>query len=158
MPGQNLTRQHKSKNGLGRKKPMRLIDNPEATHIFATIEKELGNCKFKVKTLEGLIYEATLSGNVKKSGRVYVGDTVLLQPLSEGGECVSYQIICRYTSDQRKMLEKQGKIVKFVEEEKENEDVGEEAFEFEDESKKRAEKDQLEIVNQLFDTKMLDDL
>lgn len=159
MPGHNVTRQKRGKGGIGRKKPMRLIDEPDKTQLFAVIEKELGNCHFTVKTLQdNLIYTASLSGNVKKSGRVIVGDTVLIQSLSEDGEH-KYQIICKYTQDQRKMLERTGKIVRFIAEDQAQEaQEDEDAFEFEDEAKKRADKDQLTIIQELYDESMIDNL
>ncbi len=158
MPGHNVTRQKKGKGGIGRKTQMEIITDPEETQLFAIVEKENGHCQFNVKTLrDNMLYKASLCGNVKKkAGRVMPGDTVLIQ--SHGDK--KYKIICKYTHDQRRMLEKTGKIVKFIAEDQAQEAPKEEedAFEFEDEAKKRAEKDQLTLIQELYDESMIDNL
>jgi initiation factor 1A len=161
MPGFNNTREDKNKaKRFGRKKPMVLIDDPEEGQEFAIVEKELGNCHFIVKTLNELTYTASLTGNVKKSGRVLKDDLVLIEPLTENNDG-KYIIVCKYTHEQRKMLEKKGKIIKKVNnnpQQQEQVQPQDDGFVFEDDVRRETERDQLQMVEELFGMNQIDDM
>lgn len=90
---------------------------------YGTVEKTFGNCHFKVINIEGEERVASLAGVIKKKCRVCVDDLVLLEPMSDS-EDGKYQIIFRYTRDQRKILEKEGRLKKVeVEKSDDEEDV-----------------------------------
>ena len=88
---------------------------------YGTIEKTFGNCHFKVINIEGEERIASLCGTIKKKCRVCVDDLVLLEPMSDS-EDGKYQIIFRYTRDQRKILEKEGRLKKVEIEDSDSED------------------------------------
>lgn len=78
---------------------------------YGYVEKLFGNCHFKVISIENEERVASLSGIMKKRCRVREQDLVLMEPMTEG-ENAKYQIIFRYTQDQKKILEKEGKLKK----------------------------------------------
>lgn len=89
---------------------------------YGYIEKLLGNCHFRVKNIQGEERVASLSGLMKKRCRVRETDLVLMEPLAEGLN-TKFQIIFRYTQDQKKILDKEGKLKKVeIEEEKKVDD------------------------------------
>jgi initiation factor 1A len=98
--------------------------------LYGTINKALGNCHFNVTSIKtDEVKCGSLSGNMKKGSRIRSGDLVLIEPLTES-DTGKYQIVYKYTSKERKILEKEGclKSVKEKEKEEESED---EAFCFE---------------------------
>ena len=103
--------------------------DPSIGKFYGTVEKALGNCHFTVTTINEESKCSSLSGNMKKGGRIKTGDFVLIEPLTDL-DTGKYQIIYRYTQKENKILEKEGhlKVVKEKEEEPE-----EEAFCFEGE-------------------------
>ncbi len=108
--------------------------------VYGRIEKALGNCSFYVNTIAGEQKVASLSGVMKKQGRVKPNDLVLIEPMSESTDR-KYQIIFRYTDSQVRILEKEGHL-KTVTENKEEEIESEEeedGFEFEGESEAKNE-------------------
>ena len=116
--------------------------------FYGTVNKALGNCHFTVTTINEESKCASLSGNMKKGGRIKTGDFVLIEPITEL-ETGKYQIIYRYTPKEKKILEKEGhlKVVKDKEEKPE-----EDAFCFEGDQEK-FEENALEL-----DSKFIDDI
>ena len=88
--------------------------------FYGTVEKALGNCHFTVTTINDESKCSSLSGNMKKGGRIKLTDFVLIEPLTEL-ETGKYQIIYKYTPKEKKILEKEGhlKVVKEKEQEPE---------------------------------------
>ena len=78
---------------------------------YGYVEKLFGNCHFKVISIENEERVASLSGIMKKRCRVREQDLVLMEPMGDG-ESAKYQIIFRYTQDQKKILEKEGRLKK----------------------------------------------
>jgi initiation factor 1A len=78
---------------------------------YGYVDKLFGNCHFKVNSIQGEERVASLSGIMKKRCRVIVGDLVLIEPISESIDS-KYQIIFRYTQEQKKILEKEGRLKK----------------------------------------------
>jgi initiation factor 1A len=107
---------------------------------YGYVDKLFGNCHFKVNSIQGEERVASLSGIMKKRCRVINGDLVLMEPMSESID-TKYQIIFRYTQDQKKILEKEGRLKKVeVKEETNNDDYDNfYDFEFEGENDKRNE-------------------
>ena len=68
---------------------------------YGYVEKLFGNCHFKVISIENEERVASLSGIMKKKCRVREQDLVLMEPMGDG-ESTKYQIIFRYTQDQKK--------------------------------------------------------
>jgi initiation factor 1A len=111
---------------------------------YGYIEKLFGNCHFKVISIENEERVASLSGIMKKRCRVREHDLVLMEPMGDG-ESVKYQIIFRYTQDQKKILEKEGRLKKVETEKPEVEDS---MFMFEGEQDKL--KDETKEVDEWF--------
>ena len=86
--------------------------------FYGTVDKALGNCHFTVTTINDESKCSSLSGNIKKGGRIRPSDFVLIEPLTDS-ETGKYQIIYRYTPKEKKILEKEGhlKVVKEQDEE-----------------------------------------
>ena len=78
---------------------------------YGYVEKLFGNCHFKVISIENEERVASLFGIMKKRCRVREQDLVLMEPMGDG-ESTKYQIIFRYTKDQKKILEKEGRLKK----------------------------------------------
>lgn len=78
---------------------------------YGYVEKLFGNCHFRVISIENEERVASLSGIMKKRCRVREQDLVLMEPMGDG-ESTKYQIIFRYTQDQKKILEKEGRLKK----------------------------------------------
>jgi initiation factor 1A len=81
--------------------------------LYGTVEKPLGNCHFNVITINEETKCSSLSGNMKKGGRIRPGDFVLMEPITDL-ETGKYKIIYKYSEKEKKILEKEGhlKIVK----------------------------------------------
>jgi initiation factor 1A len=114
--------------------------------LYSTVEKPLGNCHFTVKTINEESKCSSLSGNMKKGSRVRPGDFVLIEPLTES-DVGKYQIIYRYTSKEKKILEKEG-YLKTVKDQKDAPEK--ESFYFEGEQEK-FEEDALELDSKFID-------
>ena len=97
---------------------------------YGYVDKLFGNCHFKVNSIQGEERVASLSGIMKKRCRVINGDLVLMEPMSESID-TKYQIIFRYTQDQKKILEKEGRLKKVEVKEQVEEDDGLYGFAFE---------------------------
>tara|TARA_B100001123_G_C14782167_1_gene817050 strand:+ start:177 stop:611 length:435 start_codon:yes stop_codon:yes gene_type:complete len=111
---------------------------------YGYVEKLFGNCHFKVISIENEERVASLSGIMKKRCRVREQDLVLMEPMGDG-ESAKYQIIFRYTQDQKKILEKEGRLKKV---ETEKQEVEESMFMFEGEQEKT--KDETKDVDEWF--------
>lgn len=111
---------------------------------YGYIEKLFGNCHFKVISIENEEMVASLSGIMKKKCRVREKDLVLIEPMGSNEE-TKYQIIFRYTQDQKNILEKEGRLKKVETEKPEVEDS---MFMFESETGKY--KDEMKEVDEWF--------
>ena len=111
---------------------------------YGYVEKLFGNCHFKVISIENEERVASLSGIMRKRCRVREQDLVLMEPMGDG-ESTKYQIIFRYTQDQKKILEKEGRLKKVETEKPEVEDS---LFMFEGEQDKI--KDETKEVDEWF--------
>ena len=111
---------------------------------YGYVEKLFGNCHFKVISIENEERVASLSGIMRKRCRVREQDLVLMEPMGDG-ESTKYQIIFRYTQDQKKILEKEGRLKKVETEKPEVEDS---MFMFEGEQDKI--KDETKEVDEWF--------
>ena len=114
----------KKKNNNTRNKMLKGIDivyaDSNLSQEYGYVNKTFGNCHFKVTNIHGEERVASLCGVIKKKCRVCVDDLVLMEPLSECEEG-KFQIIFRYTKDQKRILEKEGQLKK-VEVESDHED------------------------------------
>jgi|SaaInlStandDraft_6_1057023.scaffolds.fasta_scaffold00209_2 initiation factor 1A len=114
----------KKKNNNTRNKMLKGIDiiyaESSLYQEYGIVNKSFGNCHFKVTNIHGEERIASLCGVIKKKCRVRIDDLVLMEPMSECDDS-KFQIIFRYTQNQKKILEKEGRLKK-VELEYKNED------------------------------------
>ena len=128
MPPKN-----KKNNNTRNKKTFDIVyADKDISQEYGYIEKLYGNCHFKVISIENEERVASLSGIIRKRCKVREQDLVLMEPMGDG-ENTKYQIIFRYTQDQKKILEKEGRLKK-VETEKPK--VEDNMFMFEGEEEK----------------------
>ena len=115
--------------------------------MYARITDLRGNRQFTVETLAGDKKTASIRGSLQRT-RMRLTDLVLIEPLSDdlNGK---WQIMFRYTQDQKSILEKEG-VLKIVDQEEETNEEPE-AFVFESEIKN--ENDHLQV-----DTSFIDDI
>jgi initiation factor 1A len=158
-----MTKHKKGNNNTRRvapkKMPIEYAENNIAQD-YGYITEVLGNCHFKVNTLNNENRVASLCGTIKRNGKIKTGDLVLIEPMTDNLNG-KYQVIFKYTPEQKKVLENEGRLVKIVnpnEENKENKPKEEpaitNAFAFESTAKDavvaaQLEKE-LEIINDLF--------
>ena len=90
---------------------------------YGYVEKLFGNCHFKVMSIQNEERVASLTGIMKKKCRVREQDLVLMEPLTDSDNG-KYLIIFRYTQDQKKILEKEGKLKKVETEQEETNTTG----------------------------------
>ena len=151
---------HKKGNNNTRKLAPKKLPIEYAEHNIAQeygyISDVLGNCHFKINTIKNEIKIASLSGTVKRNGKVKIGDLVLIEPMTDDTNA-KYQVIFKYTPDQKKILEKEGHLVTIINPAEDNETVvapPEEAFLFESEENAAKEANimgkEMEIINDLF--------
>jgi initiation factor 1A len=76
---------------------------------YGYISDVLGNCHFKINTIKNEIKTASLSGTIKRNGKIKTGDLVLIEPMTQNTDG-KYQVIFKYTPDQKKVLEKEGHL------------------------------------------------
>ena len=117
--------------------------------MYGTIDKALGNCHFKIISINEENFTASLCGNVKKGERVKSGDFVLFEPISED-EAGKYQIIHKYTPKEKKILEKEGCLA-IVKEEEQVEEVDYDAFIFEGEEEETQQNTTLDVNENFID-------
>ena len=108
----------KNYNTRNKKKIDIIYADKNIAQEYGYIEKLFGNCHFKVISIENEERVASLSGIIKKRCKVRERDLVLMEPMGDG-ESTKYQIIFRYTQEQKKILEKEGKLKKVEIEKKE---------------------------------------
>ena len=89
-----------------KKLPIEYAENNVAQE-YGYISEVLGNCHFKINTIKNEIKTASLSGTVKRNGKIKTGDLVLIEPMTQNTDG-KYQVIFKYTPDQKKVLEKEG--------------------------------------------------
>ena len=122
---------------------------------YGYISEVLGNCHFKITTIKNEIKTASLSGTVKRNGKIKTGDLVLIEPMTENTDG-KYQVIFKYTPDQKKVLEKEGHLSTIINPAKEEQtsaepqDIAATAFAFESEVNDTIMEKELEIINDLF--------
>jgi initiation factor 1A len=158
-----MPKKHKGNNNTRRMAPKKMpIEYAEdnVAQEYGYITEALGNCHFKITTIGDDIKIASLCGTIKRNGKVKTGDLVLIEPMTDNLEA-KYQVIFKYTPDQKKVLEKEGHLVKIINpENKENVNPDENidatktaAFAFENQEKEAKEKHmekEMEIINDLF--------
>ena len=91
-----------------RKMPIEYAKYPQ---LYGSIEQIMGNCQFKIMTLDGELKTASPRNTIKKQAYLKLKDWVLIEPLSSN-EDGKYQIIFKYTTEQYKNLEKEGCLKK----------------------------------------------
>jgi initiation factor 1A len=157
-----MPKKHKGNNNTRRMAPKKMpIEYAEdnVAQEYGYITEALGNCHFKINTIGNDTKIASLCGAIKRNGKIKTGDLVLIEPMTDNLEA-KYQVIFKYTPDQKKVLEKEGRLIKIINpENKENlipeEDVNVKstAFAFEKQEKESKEKHmekEMEIINDLF--------
>ena len=152
-----MPKHKKGNNNTRRLAPKKLPIEYAKTDIaqeYGHISDVLGNCHFKINTIKQEVKIASLSGTVKRNGKIKTGDFVLIEPLTDDTNA-KYQVIFKYTPEQKKVLEKEGYLTQITnpQEEKIN-DQPEETFIFESEEKASREasvmQKEMEIINDLF--------
>ncbi len=146
--GNNNTRRMAPK-----KLPIEYADKALAQE-YGIIAEVLGNCHFKVNTINNETKIASLCGSIKRNGKVRIGDTVLIEPLSDKTDG-KYKIIFKYTPDQKKILEQEGHLVKIVipkfdDIESDSEDTNDNTFGFENDEKDKKNEKTIEVINDNF--------
>ena len=123
---------------------------------YGYISEVLGNCHFKISTIKNEIKTASLSGTVKRNGKIKTGDLVLIEPMTQNTDG-KYQVIFKYTPDQKKVLEKEGHLSTIIIPTKENVEAAhnaasaaEAAFAFESDINETIIEKEIEIINDLF--------
>ena len=88
-------------------------------------------------------------------GKIKTGDLVLIEPITENTDG-KYQVIFKYTPDQKKVLEKEGHLSTIIIPTNENQeniepvDAAAEAFAFESQVNDTIKEKEMEIINDLF--------
>lgn len=155
-----MPKKHKGNNNTRRMAPKKLpIEYADKTVFqeYGYISDVLGNCHFKIKNIDGDERIGSLSGTVKRNGKIKIGDLVLIEPLTDNLNS-KFQIIFKYTPEQKKILENEGLLIKIINNEnKENinpEDANTNAmaaaFAFESQAKDAQMEKEMEIINDLF--------
>ena len=119
---------------------------------YGTIKEPSGPSQFKVITINDDIKTCTLKVSVKANVRIKVNDFVLIEPLTED-ENKMYQVIFKYTPEQKRILEKEGRVTKIIDPSGQTESPKEEkndGFMFEKEAKERSMAQEMELINALF--------
>lgn len=159
-----MTKHKKGNNNTRRigpkKMPIEYAEN-DISQEYGYITEVLGNCHFKINTISNENRVASLCGTIKRNGKIKTGDLVLIEPMTDNLNG-KYQVIFKYTPDQKKVLENEGHLIKIVnptDENKENEAPDElavataSAFAFESAAKKATDaqlEKEIEIINDLF--------
>ena len=134
-------------------------DEKSLGQIYGTVESVLGSCHFDVSTLNNGIKRCSLTGAIKSGSRIKVGDYVLIEPMDTNDK--NYLIIFKYSPEQKKLLEREGKINapinnKIVHNEENKENEIDDGFEFEnpeasihEKTQADMEKAELALINDL---------
>jgi initiation factor 1A len=154
-----MPKHKKGNNNTRRVAPKKLPIEYSDTSIsqdYGYISDVLGNCHFKINTIKNEIKTASLSGTIKRNGKVKIGDLVLIEPMSDDTNG-KYQVIFKYTLEQKKILEKEGRLVTIINPAEKKEttiDPLEQAFVFENQEKEATKASmmgkEIEIINDLF--------
>ena len=157
-----MPKKHKGNNNTRRMAPKKLpIEYADKTVFqeYGFISDVLGNCHFKIKNIDGDERIGALSGTVKRNGKIKIGDLVLIEPLTDNLNS-KFQVIFKYTPEQKKILENEGLLIKIINPENENkENINPEdanntamaaAFAFESQAKDAQMEKEMEIINDLF--------
>jgi initiation factor 1A len=153
-----MPRHKKGNNNTRRLAPKKLpIEYAEdnVAQEYGYISEVLGNCHFKINTIKKEIKTASLCGTVKRNGKIKTGDLVLIEPMTENTDG-KYQVIFKYTPEQKKVLEKEGKLSVITnteietQKEEEPEDAAASAFAFESDNVEKVIQKEMEIINDLF--------
>ena len=153
-----MPKHKKGNNNTRRLAPKKLpIEYAESkiAQEYGYIAEVLGNCHFKINTIKNEIKIASLSGTVKRNGKIKTGDLVLIEPMTENTDG-KYQVIFKYTLDQKKVLEKEGHLSTIINPDKESKekvetvDIAATAFAFESEVNDTIMEKEMEIINDLF--------
>jgi initiation factor 1A len=137
-----------------KKLPIEYAENNIAQE-YGHITEVLGNCHFKINTVNNEVKTASLCGTVKRNGKIKIGDLVLIEPMTENTEG-KYQVIFKYTPDQKKVLEKEGYLIKIINpaegnnENVEPADPAAAAFAFENEINDAQMEREIEVINDNF--------
>jgi initiation factor 1A len=124
---------------------------------YGFVKNALGSCNFNVETLNGDVRRSSPGGTLSKQGRIKAGDWVLIQPQSDN-ENGQYEIMFKYTNEQYKCLEKEGRLVKIEDPTKKKESTDEpnpgdaridDGFAFEGE-KLATDDGDMAIINEMF--------
>jgi initiation factor 1A len=108
-----MPKKHKGNNNTRRTAPKKMpIEYAEdnVAQEYGYITEVLGNCHFKITTIGNDIKIASLCGTIKRNGKIKTGDLVLIEPMTDNLEA-KYQVIFKYTPDQKKILEKEGRLI-----------------------------------------------
>jgi initiation factor 1A len=111
-----MPKHKKGNNNTRRMAPKRLpikYADKDLAQEYGVVTDALGNCHFKVNTNNNGSKIASLCGIIKRSGKIRIGDLVLMEPLTDNDSGKGkYQIIFKYTPDQKKILENEGHLTK----------------------------------------------
>jgi initiation factor 1A len=157
-----MPKKHKGNNNTRRMAPKKLPIEYADKSVFQEygyISDVLGNCHFKIKNIDGDERVGSLSGTVKRNGKIKIGDLVLIEPLTDNLNS-KFQVIFKYTPEQKKVLENEGLLIKIINPENENkENINPDdananamsaAFSFESQAKDAQMEKEMEIINDLF--------
>jgi initiation factor 1A len=157
-----MPKKHKGNNNTRRLAPKKMPIEYADKSVFqeyAFITEVLGNCHFKIKNIDGDDRIGSLSGTVKRNGKIKIGDLVLIEPLTDNLNS-KFQVIFKYTPEQKKVLENEGLLIKIINPENENkENINPDdlnanamasAFAFESQAKEAQMEKEMEIINDLF--------
>jgi initiation factor 1A len=153
-----MPKHKKGNNNTRRMAPKRLpieYANKDFAQEYGIIAEVLGNCHFKINTNNNETKIASLCGTIKRGGKVRIGDLVLIEPLTDNLNG-KYQIIFKYTPDQKKVLEQEGHLVKIIIPEitenfnNDDDDNMDDAFGFENDENENRNEIVVEVINDNF--------
>jgi initiation factor 1A len=153
-----MPKHKKGNNNTRRMAPKKLpieYANKAFSQEYGIIAEVLGNCHFKVNTINNETKIASLCGSIKRNGKVRIGDTVLIEPLTENSNG-KYQIVFKYTPDQKKVLEQEGHLVKIIIpdfnniESDNDDDTPDDTFGFENDENDNKNEKTVEVINDNF--------
>jgi len=153
-----MPKHKKGNNNTRRTAPKRFpieYANKDLGQEYGIVSEALGNCHFKINTTNNETKIASLCGTIKRSGKIRIGDLVLIEPLTDNNNG-KYQIIFRYTPDQKKILENEGHLIKIIIpdinefNDDDDDDDDEPTFAFESDEKEKKLEKTVEIINDNF--------
>ncbi len=152
-----MPKHKKGNNNTRRSAPKRYpieYANKDLAQEYGCVSEALGNCHFKINTNNNENKIASLCGSLKRGGKIRIGDLVLIEPLTDNSNG-KYQIIFRYTPEQKKVLENEGHLVKIKipdinEFNSNDDDEDDDTFGFEGDEKDNQLEKTVEIINDNF--------